>query len=195
MMLQVNNKVNRSVFAGKKEIMASIYPDRKDGKIVSFKFTAFLGRDEDGRQITKCTTWKPTKSMTESKLMTQADKEAVIWERKVTDEYMKVGKTADPINITLESFINEIWLPAQKTDNNHRESTIAFYFYILKIIISQLGSKKLHKITDKHIAQYLQYITVEYKTNCGTSLSPKRRLLRELCSISLLSQSYSLYFR
>ena len=98
--------------------------------------------------------------MTESKLMTQADKEAVIWERKVTDEYMKVGKTADPINTTLESFINEIWLPAQKTDNNHRESTIAFYFYILKIIISQLGSKKLHKITDKHKAQYLKYITV-----------------------------------
>jgi len=42
LILQVNNKVNRSVFAGKKEIMASIYPDRKDGKIVSFKFKAFL---------------------------------------------------------------------------------------------------------------------------------------------------------
>mgnify|MGYP003293160422 CR=1 FL=1 len=34
--------------------MASIYPNFKDGKVVSFKIKAFLGRDENGRQITKC---------------------------------------------------------------------------------------------------------------------------------------------
>ncbi|MBQ7093179.1 MAG: phage integrase N-terminal SAM-like domain-containing protein, partial [Clostridia bacterium] len=153
--------------------MASIYPNRKDGKIVSFKFKAFLGRDEDGRQIIKCTTWKPTKSMTESKLMIQADKEAAIWERKVTDEYMKSGKPKEPINTSFESFVNEIWLPAQKTDNNHRESTIAFYAYILKVVIPHIGNKKLHKITDKHIAQYLWYLTTEYKTKQGKSLSSK----------------------
>ena len=31
--------------------MASIYPNLKDGKIVSYKFKAYLGRDDDGKQI------------------------------------------------------------------------------------------------------------------------------------------------
>ena len=31
--------------------MASIYPNRKNGKITSFKFKAYLGRDENGKQV------------------------------------------------------------------------------------------------------------------------------------------------
>ena len=37
--------------------MASIYANRKNGKIVSFKFKACLGRDLHGKQIVKCTTY------------------------------------------------------------------------------------------------------------------------------------------
>ena len=48
--------------------MASIYPKRKDGKIVSFKFKVYLGRDENGKQLFKCTSWFPDKVMSESKL-------------------------------------------------------------------------------------------------------------------------------
>ena len=54
---QVGKKVNKlpkigdflSNFTRKEVIMASIYLNRKGGKIVSFKFKAFLGRDENGR--------------------------------------------------------------------------------------------------------------------------------------------------
>ena len=52
--------------------MASIYPNRKNDKIVSFKFKAFLGRNELGKQIFKCTTWTPAKAMSESRLIEQA---------------------------------------------------------------------------------------------------------------------------
>ena len=45
--------------------MASIYPNRKNGKIISFKFKAYLGRDENGKQAFKCTTWIPEKAMSE----------------------------------------------------------------------------------------------------------------------------------
>ena len=64
--------------------MASIYPNKKDGKIVSFKFKAFLGRDEHGKQLFKCSTWTPPKPIAESKLLAQAKKEDTIWERKIT---------------------------------------------------------------------------------------------------------------
>ena len=42
--------------------MASVYPNRKNGTIVSFKFKACLGRNADGKQIFKCCTWIPEKN-------------------------------------------------------------------------------------------------------------------------------------
>ena len=54
--------------------MASIYPNRKNGKIISFKFKAYLGRDENGKQVFKCTTWIPDKTMSEGKLTALAEK-------------------------------------------------------------------------------------------------------------------------
>ncbi len=74
--------------AGKTEHMAIIYQSRKNGKIISFKFKAFIGRDEllGGKQVTRCTTWTPPKAMSEAKLQTLAEKEAAIWERQVVAE-------------------------------------------------------------------------------------------------------------
>ena len=69
--------------------MASIYPKRKNCKLVSFKFKAFLGRDENGKQIFKCKTWTPQAIMTENKMISQAQKEVIIWERQITEEYQK----------------------------------------------------------------------------------------------------------
>ena len=39
--------------------MATIQEKVKDKQIVSFKFKACLGRDENGKQIFKCHTWYP----------------------------------------------------------------------------------------------------------------------------------------
>ena len=69
--------------------MASIYPNCKNGKLVSFKFKAFLGRDENGKQIFKCKTWTPQAIMTENKMISQAQKEVIIWERQRTEEFQK----------------------------------------------------------------------------------------------------------
>ena len=66
--------------------MASVYPNRKNGTIVSFKFKACLGRNADGKQIFKCCTWIPEKQIPESKLLSLAEKEAAIWERKLIEE-------------------------------------------------------------------------------------------------------------
>ena len=39
--------------------MATIYPNRKDEKIISVKLKAYLGRDEQGKQIFRCKNWIP----------------------------------------------------------------------------------------------------------------------------------------
>ena len=44
--------------------MASITQNKKDGKIVSYKFRACVGRDEFGKHIFYCSTWKAPEGMT-----------------------------------------------------------------------------------------------------------------------------------
>ena len=63
--------------------MASIKENRKNGKIVSFKFRVFIGRDDKGKQQFKTKVWKPDKEYTEKKLIKLAEAEANIWEREI----------------------------------------------------------------------------------------------------------------
>ena len=86
--------------------MASVYPKIKDGKIVSFKFKAFLGRDENGKQIIRCTTWTPDRIMSEKKLHQLAEKKAVIWEREAQEQYENDKNSFQPKNISFEAFVN-----------------------------------------------------------------------------------------
>ena len=48
-------------------ILATIQEKIKDGKIVSFKFKACLGRSADGKQVFKCLTWYPEEGLTKAK--------------------------------------------------------------------------------------------------------------------------------
>ena len=67
--------------------MATIYPNKKDGKIISVKLKAYLGRDEHGKQIFRCKNWIPEKDMTEKKLLALAEKEAILFEYEATTQY------------------------------------------------------------------------------------------------------------
>ena len=72
--------------------MATIYPNRKDGKIVSVKLKAYLGRDAQSKQVFKCKTWIPDKEMTEKKLLTLAEKEAILFEYEAAAQYEEKQK-------------------------------------------------------------------------------------------------------
>lgn len=47
---------------------------------MSFKFKACLGRDANGKQIFKCTTWYPPADLTLAKARKEADRVADRWE-------------------------------------------------------------------------------------------------------------------
>ena len=66
--------------------MASITQNRKDGRIISYKFRACVARDDLSKQIFKCCTWKVPNGMTPSKAEKAAQKVAAQWERKVKAE-------------------------------------------------------------------------------------------------------------
>ena len=69
--------------------MAYIQEKLKGKKIVSFKFKACVGRDDNGKQIFKCTTWYPPSELTPAKARKEAQKVAAIWEDEVRQAYLK----------------------------------------------------------------------------------------------------------
>ena len=67
--------------------MATIIPNARGGKIVSYKFRAFLGRDETGKQITRYSTWPVPEDMSPTKGRRAAEKAAELWEKQAQFEY------------------------------------------------------------------------------------------------------------
>ncbi len=153
--------------------MATIYPNFKNGKIVSFKFKAFLGRDKNNKQIFRCKTWIPEKQMSENKLKILAEKEATIWEHQLTEDVCNIQQISTPDHMTFESFVNAIWFPEYMNTDKRRAATVAFHDYILRTILPYFGQEKLSHITPNRIEEYLDYLKNTYKTKDNQSLSPK----------------------
>ena len=72
--------------------MAAITPNKKDGKIVSYKFRACVGRDEAGKQIFRCTTWKVPTKLSPAKADKAANRAAELWEKEVRGCFSKIAK-------------------------------------------------------------------------------------------------------
>ena len=165
--------------------MATIYPNRKDGKIVSFKFKAYLGRDSQSKQIFKCKTWIPDKEMTEKKLLALAEKEAILFEYEAAAHYEEEQKAFKPNEILFQDFVQKIWKPAKINEKEVRPTTIAFHTYLLKIIVPYFENRKLKNITDNDINKYLNYLRNEYRTAQNKQLAPKT-IRHHYCTLNLI---------
>ena len=69
--------------------MAHIRANTKNGKIVSYRFTVCLGRDCNGKQIRKYTTWPIPPDTSTAKAKKAAERAADIWEQELINEYHK----------------------------------------------------------------------------------------------------------
>lgn len=63
--------------------MATIQENRKNGKLVSYKFTACVGRDANGKQIRYYRTWTPPREYAPAKARKCAQLEAAQWEQAI----------------------------------------------------------------------------------------------------------------
>lgn len=157
--------------------MAYIQEKLKGRKIVSFKFKACVGRDDNGKQIFKCTTWYPLAELTPAKARKEAQKVAAIWEDEVRQAYLKEQKETAVVGAshayTFDTFVNEVWLPLCVRDGSHRPATIAMYTNILKIILTQLDDIPSNEITGIRISQHLRWLRSEYRKPDGKPLAEK----------------------
>lgn len=165
--------------------MTSIYPNRKNGKIMSFKFKAYLGRDENGKQIFKCTTWSPERSMSEGKLTALAEKEATIWERDLLTALAEEKRSSSPEEITFKDFAESKWFPTELNNPERRNTTIDFRRNILRITVGYLGDFKLQEIDSTKIEEYLDYLKNTYKTKYDKPVS-QQTMRHHYCTLNLI---------
>ena len=133
--------------------MASITQNKKDGKIISYKFKVCVGRDEFGKQIWRCTTWKA----------------AAEWERQVKDKYQKDLQNPERIKerqaakdrTEFSDYILNTWFPICICDGEHKPTTVVFNKHIAFIFSSCFAHKNAPQKCLSfrvHIMQFLCYL-------------------------------------
>ena len=97
--------------------MANIRENTKNGKVISYRFTACMERDVRGKQVRKYTTWTPPEGLTPAKAKKAAERAADAWEQEVKAEYQKEKELGNAYRLPPEkrhddfaAFVNEMWL-------------------------------------------------------------------------------------
>lgn len=149
--------------------MAAITPNFKDGKIISYKFRAFVGRNGNGKQIFRCTTWQVPRGLTTNKADKAARKAAEEWEQLAREEYEKdvleperarireiaSGKT-DFVRFTLDE-----WFPICIDNGEHRPKTVAFYSGNVKNIVEYFKGYTIQQMSATDIQKFIIYLRTE----------------------------------
>ena len=160
--------------------MANIRENKRDGKIISYRFTVCLGRDANNKQIRRYTTWEAPEGLTPAKAKKAAERAADAWERETREEYRKEKEQGQAYTLPPEkrrdsftAFVNDVWFPLQVCNGNDKQTTITFYKNMKKLIVKYFDGVVLQEIGPLHIQKFLAYLSRDYKTKQGKPLAPK----------------------
>ena len=163
--------------------MANIRENKRNGKVVSYRFTACLEREANGKQIRKYTTWTPSEGLTPSKAKKAAERAADAWEQAIRAEYQKEKEAISQGRVyslppekrhdDFVGFIENVWFPLDIKSGNRKPSTVAFYQNMTKPIVQYFAGTTLQGISAIDIQKYLVYLRTEYKDKQGKHLSAK----------------------
>lgn len=160
--------------------MANIRENKRNGKVISYRFTACLGRDANDKQIRRYTTWEIPDGLTPAKAKKAAERAADVWEQEVKAEHQKEKELGRAYTLPPEkrrdsfsAFINDVWFPLQICNGNDKQTTITFYKNMKKLIVEYFDGMIIQEISPMHIQKFLVYLNSEYKTQRGKPLSPK----------------------
>lgn len=162
--------------------MAAIQEKVKGGKIVSFRFRAYLGKDEIGRKLFDSMTWYPEDEMTKAKSRKAAAAAAALWEKEAKTAYLaekakreqeETEKAEQRSVLTFGRFVREVWLPLAVNDGEHRPSTVAMYTHILNVILPHFEDTPLQEVTGLQITAYLKWLRNDYRTYYNKPLADK----------------------
>ena len=141
--------------------MASIREIKKNGKTAVFRFTACIGREADGKQIRRFTTWAPEEGLTPSKARKAAERAADVWDHEIRQEHQKEKEAAargqayailpEKRRDDFTAFVRDTWFTLQVRGNNRKPSTIDFYESMMKILLPYFKGRILQEISPMDI--------------------------------------------
>lgn len=132
----------------------------------TYRITASVGYDVNGKQIRKRMTYKPDKDFTPAQLKRELNKQAMLFEEKCRSGLYMDG------NMKLKDYIPIFY--KDYCENNVRESTLIGYKAKEKHIMEKLGHLPLEKIQPHHLLEFYDYL----RNDAG------REDTRYICTIS-----------
>lgn len=148
--------------------MARITENLKDGRIVSYRFIACVGRDAHGKQVRRFATWHPPDGLRQSRVRAAAEKAAADWEEAVRQQYAEELERAarpDPSYIPPEErrddfcdFVDNVWYKLYICNGDRKKTTEAYYSDISKYITDYFSGSVLQDITPLQIQEYLHHL-------------------------------------
>lgn len=153
--------------------MATIDQNKNaEGEVISYRFRACVGRDDQYRQVWRTKTVKRPEGLTPAKERKQMEREADAWEQEQKVAYLKGRPKQDKDKITLVEFVREHWWPDHVEDGTHTPASISFYQYMSDDILAYFGEKeKLLQIDVETIKRYVKFLNTEAKTKQGKPYS------------------------
>ena len=180
--------------------MASIIAISKNGKICSYKFKVFVGRDSCGKQVFRCSTWYVPDNLSPAKARKAAEKAASIWEDTVREEYISEQQARaagseyhippDKRKDAFADYINDVWFPLRIENHNLKPTTIAFYRHMADLIQSYFADAILQNISPLDIQRFFFFFLTECRRKNGEQLSQKT--IRHLYGVLKLMFSFAL---
>ncbi len=160
--------------------MAGIRENKRNGKLVSYRFTACLDRDANGRQVRKYMTWPVPDGLTPSKARKAAQRAADEWEQQERKEYQKELELGQAYVLPPEkrrdsfsTFVNDVWFPLHVCNGEQKPTSVAFYKNLSKVIVDYFDGAALQEISSIQIQKFLMYLRKDYKTKQGKPFAAK----------------------
>ena len=126
--------------------MANIQPRRnKNGTIVSYSIRVYKGRDPNtGKQLTPySTTWRPPAGWSEKRIRKEAERQAVLFEKKCREGRIFDGR------VTFGEYAEYVMRLKEQSGVKHL--TLLHYRQNLDRILPSLGRLKLTDIRPQHL--------------------------------------------
>lgn len=153
--------------------MASIKENLRDGKLISYKFVACLGRDDFGRQIRCYCTWKPPAGLTPARALKAAETAAAIWENELRINGTEKKPLEKKKLVRLVDYVEDIWFPLEICNGERKPTTISFYRSMATLVCQYFKKDYLQDISHTDIEKYLTFLRTKYEGQKGNGLSPK----------------------
>lgn len=149
--------------------MAAITPNMKNGKILSYRFRACVGRDTLGKQVFRSTTWVIPNDLTPSKAERAAHKAADLWEKAVRTEYEQdlanpqqaKNKEIAKLRTPFVPFVLDDWFPICIDNGGHKPTTVDFYKHTSRNITEFFAGHILQQISATDIQKFFIHLRAD----------------------------------